>query len=97
MPKGPCNLCGLTDYPLSMGGPTICPSCDCGIDPQLSKCRNELWEANEALGKATATIERLRKYAQHHDTCASVRLPENYSHECNCGLQQALDAARGDE
>jgi hypothetical protein len=27
---GPCVICGLTNYPLSMGGPTICPSCDCG-------------------------------------------------------------------
>jgi len=27
---GPCCICGRTDYPLSMGGPTICPKCDCG-------------------------------------------------------------------
>ena len=27
---GPCVICGATDYNLSMGGPTICPSCDCG-------------------------------------------------------------------
>lgn len=27
---GPCVVCGLTNYPLSYGGPTICPSCDCG-------------------------------------------------------------------
>ena len=26
---GPCSLCGDTDYPLSMGGPSICPRCDC--------------------------------------------------------------------
>lgn len=31
---GPCVVCGLTYYPLSMGGPHICPSCDCGIEPQ---------------------------------------------------------------
>lgn len=30
--KGPCVVCGLTDYPLSMGGANICPSCDCGIE-----------------------------------------------------------------
>ena len=28
--KGPCVCCGITDYPLSMGGPDICPKCDCG-------------------------------------------------------------------
>lgn len=34
MIPGPCIICGLTDYNLSMGGPTICPSCDCGNDFQ---------------------------------------------------------------
>lgn len=27
---GPCIICGAIDYPLSVGGPTICPRCDCG-------------------------------------------------------------------
>ena len=27
---GPCIYCGGRNYPLSMGGPAICPSCDCG-------------------------------------------------------------------
>lgn len=27
---GPCCICGATNYALSMGGPTICPKCDCG-------------------------------------------------------------------
>jgi len=31
MNPGPCILCGTTNYPMSMGGPTICPACDCGI------------------------------------------------------------------
>lgn len=33
---GPCVVCGATDYFLSMGGPTICPSCDTGAssDPR---------------------------------------------------------------
>src|SRR5262245_47766499 len=26
---GPCCICGATNYALSMGGPTICPKCDC--------------------------------------------------------------------
>lgn len=28
---GPCCVCGATNYPLSIGGPSICPACDCGI------------------------------------------------------------------
>jgi len=30
MPSGPCALCGDTNYALSMGGPMVCPACDCG-------------------------------------------------------------------
>jgi uncharacterized Zn finger protein (UPF0148 family) len=29
---GPCQICGCTNYPLSYGGPSICPTCDCGYD-----------------------------------------------------------------
>jgi hypothetical protein len=35
MPFGPCRLCGATNYPNSLGGPEICPSCDCGRAPTL--------------------------------------------------------------
>lgn len=28
---GPCTLCGETNYPLSYGGPEVCPACDCGL------------------------------------------------------------------
>lgn len=30
MPRGPCVMCGATNYTLSMGGPTLCPPCDMG-------------------------------------------------------------------
>lgn len=29
-----CNVCGNNYTSASMGGPGICPSCDCGIPPQ---------------------------------------------------------------
>jgi uncharacterized protein (DUF342 family) len=56
---GPCVVCGRKDYPLSCGGPTICPSCDCGVDPELTKQRalvSELKSKNEALEES---LERL--------------------------------------
>ena len=28
--SGPCVLCGAANYLPSLGGPEICPSCDCG-------------------------------------------------------------------
>jgi hypothetical protein len=30
---GPCVVCGKIEYPLSFGGPNICPRCDCGLPP----------------------------------------------------------------
>ena len=27
---GPCALCGDENYALSLGGPSVCPACDCG-------------------------------------------------------------------
>ena len=50
---GPCVICGDKNYPLSMGGPTICPSCDCG-PPNPRRVREE----RERL---LAEIERLRR------------------------------------
>ena len=28
--RSPCVICGAIDYPVSLGGPDICPSCGCG-------------------------------------------------------------------
>jgi regulator of replication initiation timing len=38
--SGPCSICGDTNYPLSMGGSSICPSCDCG-DYGITKVRRQ--------------------------------------------------------
>ena len=68
MPSGPCVLCGDVNYQMSMGGPTVCPSCDCGHAPGTGKLRRELQEANlkvinmycaldVALGLPSATPE----------------------------------------
>jgi hypothetical protein len=35
MPYGPCIHCGATNYNSSVGGPMICPSCDCGNPPHI--------------------------------------------------------------
>lgn len=44
MPSGTCIVCGATNYPLSLGGPSICPSCDCGHSPnhrEVQRLRRE--------------------------------------------------------
>ena len=47
---GPCVVCGLRNYPLSMGGPSICPRCDCGYyGPNLIADQKRRIEELEAL------------------------------------------------
>jgi hypothetical protein len=56
---GPCIVCGDIDYPLSYGGSKICPPCDCGIDPELTKARIEIKKLKETLEKRDRIIEKL--------------------------------------
>ena len=78
---GPCVVCGATDYHLSMGGQSICPSCDCGRDPEISRLIN--------LGqKQHAEITRLRAELAEHQLVATV-----YAKEC-ARLRAELAAAQ---
>ena len=85
MPPGPCIVCGENNYPLSMGGPTICPACDCGIDPDLTKLRrklaqveNELIQARDERNEfynATGTLKgRLARVERERDEARSVQI-----------------------
>lgn len=57
MPKGPCIICGRENYPLSMGGESICPACDCGhVDHTWHNARIESLESDLA-----AEREKVRK------------------------------------
>jgi len=49
--SGPCVYCGATNYALSLGGPAVCPACDCGRpDPALVAIRNaQLTAERDAL------------------------------------------------
>lgn len=48
---GPCALCGAMNYPLSYGGPTICPPCDCSPPSprQLRHLREEITRLKDEL------------------------------------------------
>ncbi len=50
---GPCTGCGATDYRLSMGGPGICPACDCLPPEQRVR---ELAEENRVLRARIAEL-----------------------------------------
>lgn len=49
MPKGPCIVCGAINYPLSCGGPDICPPCDLGVPPEVSRLREENMELRNRI------------------------------------------------
>jgi hypothetical protein len=53
---GPCTACGATGYGLSMGGPGICPACDC-LPPERRV--GQLAEENRQLRERIAELERL--------------------------------------
>jgi len=54
---GPCAGCGATGYPISMGGPSICPACDCAPPERRVK---QLAEENRLLRQRVAELERER-------------------------------------
>lgn len=59
--SGPCVVCGATNYALSMGGPTICPSCDCGPPkPRDVRLLREAYQTNFG--------ELARERAGHEET-----------------------------
>lgn len=55
--SGPCAICGDVNYPLSYGGPTICPSCDSG-DFGLTKIKRQAKTIAE-LRKELADLKRV--------------------------------------
>lgn len=62
---GPCISCGEVNYPLSMGGPDICPACDCGWDlkTRLPPMREKIKLLQAEFAKAREEKENLRQYA----------------------------------
>lgn len=93
-----CKICGLGFDSPSFGGPGICPACDCGVPPEVSRLK--------------ATIDTLRRENEMLRRCAGLCI--EYSHNedltedhlrgcirgsCMAALAQsapALDAATQD-
>lgn len=80
MPQGPCIMCGATNYSLSYGGPNICPSCDCGIPPEVTKLRGQMSEANLKIIELMQENEHIKgalleaANTQNKPCCQAVRL-----------------------
>lgn len=60
--SGPCAMCGAEGYELSVGGPNICPACDCGVTAPyvLQKHIKSLTEERDRL---RALVERAKPIA----------------------------------
>jgi hypothetical protein len=58
---GPCQICGATEYPLSFGGPSICPACDCGIPPEVTKVHSRIASLERELAAALKAKEELEE------------------------------------
>lgn len=57
--SGPCIYCGAVNYAPSMGGPMICPSCDCGnFGPSVVQRQGEtITDLRTQLASEQATSE----------------------------------------
>ena len=87
---GPCVLCGVTDYPLSMGGPGICPTCDCGVPPGETKLRRQhaaklhVVEAErDALRAENAVLREALERVRDHTILDAADPELRAQNECN--------------
>ena len=70
---GPCVICGDKNYELSCGGPSICPSCDCGIDPKVKRLREEIVSKDQEITSLRTLVKELGQaladYGEHDKDC----------------------------
>lgn len=54
-----CTVCGLCYFNMSMGGPGICPSCDCGNFGPL-----KIQQQAEEIKRLRAALERITTFRE---------------------------------
>lgn len=86
---GPCEGCGATGYSLSYGGPRICPACDCGVPPEVSKLRRELAESNKALDFYREAYEKAHARAEALEASRDRLFEQSALHTESDGMQRA--------
>ncbi len=68
---GPCEICGTTNYRLSMGGPGICPSCDCG-DFSIAKVQRQATSIVRLEVALAARDKEIAGLAEHLDRAVAL-------------------------
>ena len=81
--SGPCIVCGARNYRLSCGGPSICPSCDCGTiysSTDVQKLINENWLLKLKLALAMKRLNELlpQKLTTKHKTRAEKEMAKRH-------------------
>ncbi len=89
MPSGPCFLCGDTDYPRSLGGEMICPSCDCGHEPRSTTVALRAQAAAADAARAKAEEERDTAFAKYGKAWDTIK----YAAKVGADLRAQLDEA----
>jgi len=74
-----------------MGGPNICPPCDCGIPPKQVKLERENSTLRERLKIAEKLAEAVRRHVEHPSLNTDRELTKVYR-EYEEDLCQALTA-----
>lgn len=97
---GPCKVCGKTNYPSSLGGPDICPECDCGsFNPNILAYQNAKYAdrlaALEKWGREMVKKdigERFGANGKYYvcELCGCAgNTPSEINHKLHCLIDQA--------
>lgn len=75
--SGPCAACGLRNYGLSYGGPTICPACDCGNSgpSRMNAQRERIAELEREIAALREALGQIAEYddpMDRGDACAII-------------------------
>lgn len=92
---GPCAICGLRNYSLSFGGPTICPGCDSGDSgpSRMNAQRERIAELERSLSETTRLADEKIARIVQHDNEAFDRHHARYDAQVKYaeGLRAALE------
>lgn len=85
---GPCVRCGATNYSLSFGGPSICPACDCGTPPEVTRLRTDLERVTRERNSSELSIASIADLVNiFAREVGSKEVPE----PCGVGIKEAVE------
>jgi hypothetical protein len=89
--SGPCVMCGATNYELSFGGTSICPSCDCGSTSPDALSRH-IADLTRRLADSEATVKWLTKLYEGVHKCLYGDCGDDICNDTGCAIYDAYQA-----